>query len=337
MSGYYFVSAVISLFKGEKFIRGRLDDLLAQSLGKQAEIIIIDSNSPQNEKAIIEEYLTKNDNIKYLRTDFTESMYAAWNRGIAMANGKYITNANVDDRLAPNALEELANALENDPSAGLVYGDYFVSPKENENFETAKQKGRPVRVSGEFSPLHLLHGYMCGPQSLWRKTLHDENNIWFDESFEVTGDYKFVADITKVTKLKYLPKNLGVYYRSQADENKEFQNLEKTTAEAFRIKYELINFYLDHNTLSVDRPENRKALRNIKFYPSLSVRAASILWKLDKRAVINYETVFFIAAVQAEKEGNLAKTMKIIKKFENYPAAVYIHNYEKYLREKGAI
>ncbi|MBK6682053.1 MAG: glycosyltransferase [Ignavibacteriales bacterium] len=44
------VSAIISLFKGEKFIKGRIEDLLAQTLGKEVEIVIVDSNSPQNEK-----------------------------------------------------------------------------------------------------------------------------------------------------------------------------------------------------------------------------------------------------------------------------------------------
>jgi len=333
MPANYTVSAIISLFKGEKFIRGRLDDLLAQTLGDKVEIVIIDSNSPQNEKQIIDEYLPAHPNIKYVRTDFIESMYAAWNRGISISSGKYVTNANADDRLAPNALERLVQALEEDTSAGLVYADYFISPVENEDFETAKRSGRPIKQSGTFSMLRLLSGYMCGPQSLWRRSLHDEHNILFDDSFEVTGDYKFVVDVSEVTGLKYLPETLGVYYRSQADENKEFQNLEKTLGEAFKIKYELVNFMLDNGAFETDPA----VAKNLKLYPNLPVKISSVLWRLSSDPVLNYELIYWISAVSAERAGNYREVKRIIRKFRNLPGAKYISNYEKFLTAKGVI
>lgn len=331
--GNYTVSAIISLFKGEKFIRGRIEDLLAQTLGDKVEIVIIDSNSPQNEKQIIEEYLPANPNIKYLRTDFTESMYAAWNRGISISSGKYVTNANADDRLAPNALERLVQALEEDSSAGLVYADYFVSPVENENFETAKRSGRAIKQSGGFSMLRLLSGYMCGPQSLWRRSIHDDHNILFDDSFEVTGDYKFVAEVSKVTGLKYLPETLGVYYRSKADENKEFQNLEQTLREAFIIKHELVNFMLDTDVFKTDQSVSR----NIKLFPVLPVGISAVIWRLSKDPVLNYELIYWISAVSAERARDYSKVRRIIKKFRKLPGAKYISNYEKSLIGKGVI
>jgi len=329
----YTVSAIISLYKGEKFIRGRLEDLLAQTLGKEVEIVIIDSNSPQKERSIIEEYLPGNDNIKYIRTDFTESMYAAWNRGISLSSGRYITNANADDRLAPFALERLVKALEESPEAGMVYGDYFVSPVENEGFLAAKSAGRPVRHSDPWTPLRLLNGYMCGPQSLWRRELHDDHGIMFDGSFEVTGDYRFVADISKVTSLMHIPEVLGVYYRSTADENKEFQNLEKTIAEAYKIKYDLINFMLGSGTIAADA--NVSGL--VKLFPAIPVHAAALLWKMNRKLEINYETIYWIAAVTAERKGEMNRVKKIISKFANFPEAVYIRNYAKDLTERGLL
>lgn len=329
----YTVSAVISLFKGEKFIRGRIEDLLAQTLGKEVEIIIVDSNSPQNEKKIIDEYLPGNDNIKYLRTPETESMYTSWNRGIEMSSGRYITNANVDDRLAPFALEKLVAEIEKDEKTGLVYGDYFVSPVENESFDEASRNERTIHITDMYSPLRLLNGYMCGPQSLWRREVHTLHKIHFDGSFEVTGDYKFVADVSKVYEIRKINANLGVYFRSPADENKEYQNLDKTIHEAFKIKLELINHFLDNGVIDSD-----SGVTNLmRLFRSLPVRISALIWKISAEPVINYETIYWIIAVSAEREGDYKTAKKIISRFKNFPKAVYIQNYEKYLTAKGVI
>ncbi len=325
------VSAIISLYKGEKFIKGRIEDLLAQTLGEEVEIVIVDSNSPQNEKKIIDEFLQGNNNIKYLRTPETESMYTSWNRGIEISSGKYITNANVDDRLAPFALEKLVSEIQKDEKTGLVYGDYFVSPVENESFDEASNNDRTVKISDIYSPLRLLNGYMCGPQSLWRREIHTNHNIMFDGSFEVTGDYKFVADVSRVYNIKKVNSTLGVYFRSPADENKEYQNLDQTISEAFKIKLGLINHLLDSGVITSD-PGVTKFMR---LFRNLPVSISSLLWKLSAESVINYETIYWIMAVEAERKGDFNTVKKIISRFKNFPKAVYIKNYKKYLISRG--
>ncbi len=52
------VSAVVSTYNSEKFIYGRLINLTEQTLYKKKdlEIIVIDSNSKENEKAIVEKF-----------------------------------------------------------------------------------------------------------------------------------------------------------------------------------------------------------------------------------------------------------------------------------------
>ena len=49
--------------------------------------------------------------------------------------GKYITNANTDDRHDANCLEELVNHLENNPELDLAYGTFFKSTNPNETYE----------------------------------------------------------------------------------------------------------------------------------------------------------------------------------------------------------
>src|SRR5688572_10265595 len=102
------VSAICSIRNGQQFIRGRIDDLMNQTLYKRGEleIVVVNSASTDQTQAILErEYLP---HITLIQTPFRESMYAAWNRAIKLAKGEYIVPANVDDRLREDGLETLA-------------------------------------------------------------------------------------------------------------------------------------------------------------------------------------------------------------------------------------
>ena len=77
----YLVSAIVSAFNSELFIKGRLQNLVDQTLyqKKQLEIIVVDSCSQQNEGHIVKEFMRQFDHIVYVRTSKRESVYVAWN------------------------------------------------------------------------------------------------------------------------------------------------------------------------------------------------------------------------------------------------------------------
>ena len=105
------VSAIVSVYNAEKYLKGCLEDLLSQSIAHRVEIIIVDSGSQENESSIAHRFQERYDNIQYIRTEKRETVYAAWNRGIKAARGKYITNANADDRQRSDAFEIMAQTL----------------------------------------------------------------------------------------------------------------------------------------------------------------------------------------------------------------------------------
>jgi glycosyltransferase involved in cell wall biosynthesis len=93
------ISIITSLYKGGDFVRGFLDDIITQTIFEEkCELIIIDANSPDNEKDIILEYQKKYPNIIYARLEADPGIYACWNTAIEMSRGEFVTNANVDDR-----------------------------------------------------------------------------------------------------------------------------------------------------------------------------------------------------------------------------------------------
>ncbi len=158
------ISAIISTYNSARFIAGRLDDLLRQTITKDLEIIVIDSGSCENEGSIARDYMSRHSNIVYIRTEIRESIYKAWNRAIKIAFGEYITNANCDDRLRPDALEVLARELDNDQEVALVYGDFFITGYPNMTFYEHIRTGYSLKP--EFSAGIMLSGCHIGPQPL---------------------------------------------------------------------------------------------------------------------------------------------------------------------------
>lgn len=208
----YKVSALISLYKAERFIRGRLEDLVQQTLFKRGEleIVIIDSASPDNEGTIIREYRDRFANIKYTRTTSRETLYQAWNRGIEMSEAPFLTNANADDRLCSDALEKMVKGLESDAEVGFVYGNAYLSVLENETFEEA-QKDVEYWCQDYCAPDLLCHQYL-GHQSMWRRAIHAKVGL-FSPEYRAAGDYEFMLRGATEAKGLHIREPLGLLLR----------------------------------------------------------------------------------------------------------------------------
>ena len=241
------VSAIVSTYNSEKYIRGCLDDLLCQTLYQKGEleIVVVNSGSTQNEELIVNEYKDKYKNIKYLKTE-RETVYQAWNRGIKLASGKYLTNANTDDRHRKDALEILVRELDANVKVGLVYADQFVTKTENQTFDEHNVVGQFDWP--EFDRTQLIHCACIGPQPMWKKSLH-ESFGYFSETLNVAGDYDWWLRISEKVKLKHIPEKLGLYLLSDNSiEHNLTDSMVKETVEIrkhYAIKAGLKN--LDYN------------------------------------------------------------------------------------------
>ncbi|MFM6401570.1 glycosyltransferase, partial [Planktothrix sp.] len=204
------VSAIVSTYNSASMMQGRLENLVNQTLFKagELEIIVVDSGSQENERDITLMFKQQYPNsIIYIRTEERETIYQAWNRGIKIARGQYITNQNTDDRLKLNALERLATYLDEHPKVILVHGDQqAVSPGETVNFEALN--GKPHWNWSEFSRLKLIFLAQVGSQPMWRKSLHQDYGL-FDETLKVRGDQDFYIRIANGGEFHFIPEILG--------------------------------------------------------------------------------------------------------------------------------
>ena len=216
MRAEFRVTAIVSTYNGERFLRGCLEDLVAQTLfGRgELEVVVIDSASQQREGEIAAEFAGRYpDRMRYARTGERESLFAAWNRGIGMARGEYLTNANVDDRHHPGALEKMAAALDRDAEVTLVYADSFVVSEENVTWE----RGGKSRLLAwpEFDRELLFETCYIGQAPMWRRAVHACYGH-FDAAMSSAGDYEFWLRLAKGRdgrgeKFLHLAEPLGLY------------------------------------------------------------------------------------------------------------------------------
>lgn len=181
------ISIITSLYNADEFIEEFLKDIARQTVFDKCELLIINANSPGNEESIIQEYVQQYSNIIYKRLEKDPGIYAVWNIGILMARGQFITNANVDDRLAPNCYEKHLQALLEHPEVDLVYSDFYLTFFPNETFEHNRAHVRSNWP--EFSPKQLIR---CNPphcNPMWRRLMHQKYGF-FDEKLKYAGDWE---------------------------------------------------------------------------------------------------------------------------------------------------
>lgn len=206
------VTIITSLYNGDIFIEGFLQDIVQQTIFNQCELLIINAHSPGNETPIIEKYCKLYPNIKYIRLSYDPGLYGVWNMGIKLARSSYVTNANVDDRLSYTCYEEHADFLDNSPDIDMVYSDHYISYIANENFYTARALGNVYWIYPEFSKYNNEAYCLGGNHPMWRVSMHDKAGL-FDESFASAGDWEmWIRAGRHGSVFKKLNKNLAVFY-----------------------------------------------------------------------------------------------------------------------------
>ena len=217
------ISIITSMYNGDDQIEGFLEDITSQSVFSDCELIIVDANSPGDERKVIETYQTKFDNIVYKRLDKDPGIYGCWNVAIEMASGEYITNANLDDRRSRQQIELFANELDNNLDVDLVYSHCYVTNASNETFLRNSSGGSvyPITPFSREAMIKCLPG--CMP--MWRKSMHDKAGL-FDQTFSSAGDWEmWLRAVQKGSIFKMFDGVHGLYYNNprglSTDKSKE--------------------------------------------------------------------------------------------------------------------
>ncbi|RYG56891.1 MAG: glycosyltransferase, partial [Alphaproteobacteria bacterium] len=184
------VSAIASMYRGGDFIEQFLENITSQTIfSEHCELIIVDADSPENEFAMIERYMKRFPNIVYHRAATRIGIYEAWNVGVRMARGKYLTNANMDDLRRVDSFERQVEILEKFPFVDVTYQEFFYSFEGHAPFDFSAAVGAKSLLP-VVTPYNLLASNSPHNAPMWRRALHDDVGM-FDESYRSAGDHDF--------------------------------------------------------------------------------------------------------------------------------------------------
>lgn len=229
MASHDFVSVTIVTYNSGRYIKRCLESVLAQK-GPQFEVIVIDNNSTDGTRDILERY---EDRCTIIYNDRNAGFAAAQNQAIRLARGNWVLTLNPDVLLMPYFIQALLEAGRLDNRIGTVCGKLLVmSPDFN-----IDAKPRVDSTGIYFTPYlrHLDRGsrqidnghylkreYVFGATAaaaLYRREMIDDISIdgeFFDSDFFV---YREDADVAWRAQLMgwrclYTPYARGYHVRA---------------------------------------------------------------------------------------------------------------------------
>jgi glycosyltransferase involved in cell wall biosynthesis len=114
------VSVVVPNYNHARFLRQRIESILAQTY-QDFELILLDDASTDESRETINQYVLD----RRVRIEFNEtnsgSTFKQWNKGVRLAQGKYVWIAESDDYAEPRFLERLVALLEADERVVIAY------------------------------------------------------------------------------------------------------------------------------------------------------------------------------------------------------------------------
>ncbi|MBQ8027245.1 MAG: glycosyltransferase family 2 protein [Clostridia bacterium] len=113
MSGYkYKISVIIPVYNCEKYIKSCVESLKGQTMpSDEFQIVFINDGSPDNSGEICRSYSESEKNIVYFEKE-NGGVSSARNKGIELAEGKYIMFLDADDTLSKKSLQAVYNFFE---------------------------------------------------------------------------------------------------------------------------------------------------------------------------------------------------------------------------------
>lgn len=207
------ISIITSVFNGDEYIEGFMEDITNQTIFEEkCELIMINANSPGNEEETIKKYIEKYpNNIVYKKLDKDPGIYGVWNMAVDLSTGEYLTNANLDDRHAPSALEQQAVHLYHNKDKDLVYADMLITENANETWENNTSDGKQYNFP-EFSYDNLKMINMPHAAPMWRKSMHKKYGK-FNEKYGSAGDWEmWLRAAQQGSQFMKMSSPVGLYY-----------------------------------------------------------------------------------------------------------------------------
>ena len=166
------VSYVVASYNHEKYVGELLRSILEQNY-HDFEIVMIDDGSMDRTVEIARDLAAQDARLQVIQQE-NSGVVQARNRGIQLARGEYISIVDSDDLLPADRTEFQVEALNQNPSAAMVYGNAWIIDKSGNRTGSFFDNYPPI--DGDFSR-ELFSNYCFVPavSVMFRRSKLDES------------------------------------------------------------------------------------------------------------------------------------------------------------------
>jgi len=202
------VTVFIPVYNAENYIRECIDSILAQTYSI-FEVLVIDDGSTDGSMAVVASY--GDPRIRVYKNDRNRGIPYTRNRGLELAQGKYIALMDADDVAVPGRLAACVAYLEAHPEARVVGGllDPVIHGQK-------KKGGRQMQKASCQNYSALFRSPLANSSAMIDLEFVRSHGIRYDESCFVAQDYDFFVQCLSHTQIVRLGKRLG-WYRTGHD------------------------------------------------------------------------------------------------------------------------
>ena len=194
MNNKSLISCIIPTYNRGKKISTAINSILNQTFS-DIEILVIDDQSVDNTKEVVEKLAKKDSRIKY-HINPNKGANNARNFGITHAIGKYIAFLDDDDVWIPTKLKKQLDKLSSLPSEyGIIYSTFA---RNKTNGKTARR--HPSRFSaikeGDILNYLLKRNFITTSTLLIKKEVFEKSGL-FDPTYKSFQDWELLTRIAK--------------------------------------------------------------------------------------------------------------------------------------------
>ena len=277
------ISVIVNCHNGERYLEKCISSIINQKY-KNLEIIFFDNHSLDNSKKILENF--KDRRIKFFYSHTKLPLYKARNEAIKKSNGKLIAFLDVDDWWEKNYLSSREKFFE-DNNYDYFYTNTMIHNEKNKTFKKYKKFRLPDGILYEY----LAKDYFIIISGLIVKRNILEKENYFNQKFNIIGDYDFIMKISKYANAKSFNEPLLNYrthnnnfsklnHKMFFDEYKQWFNKQSESVDPYfqkNKKYfllrlnelEIINYLYEKKTFDL--------LNKILKFPKISLKIKFLL------------------------------------------------------------
>ncbi len=247
MSGYkYKISVIIPVYNCEKYIKGCVESLKKQTLSADDfQIIFINDGSSDNSGEICESYAAQDKNIVYFAKE-NGGVSSARNKGLELAQGKYIMFLDADDTLGARSLKAIYDFFEAhyDEVDLVTYSiDYL-----NEKGEISTHKRFDILTESGVYDISSNANILQTTMNVCVKNVPENERNLFDETLSLGEDQWFIFSwLMKKQKLGFCKEAVYTYYRHSGSASSTMNSPYYCFDQYARFFKKLLDAFCDEN------------------------------------------------------------------------------------------